>query len=141
MHEQRAFRLLGQFQVLEHSLKIYLHFCFEIVRIKLGGCIPFNHSFEQIENFPLERLNTLFSRYNENRDLHRLISRLVKHRNDVAHRAMLYDHGAFSEHFEWDKRRSQFKDLTTAEDELDLCMEELAKEMKVVADLFRSLMA
>jgi hypothetical protein len=141
MHEQRAFRLLGQFQVLEHSLKIYLHFCFEIVRIKLAGAIPFNHYFEQVENFPLERLSTLFSRYNNNQTLQKRIGRLVKHRNDVAHRAMLYNHGAFAEHFEWDKRRNHFKDLTAAEDELDACMEELAKEMQVVADMFRSLRA
>ena len=131
---------MGQFQILEHSLKIYLHFCFEIVRMKLAGAIPFNHNFEQIENFPLERLNTLFSRYNNNQALQKRIGRLIKHRNDVAHRAMLYN-GAFAEHFEWDKRLNQFKDLTAAEDDLDACMEELATEMKVVADLFRALRA
>jgi hypothetical protein len=130
--EPRHLRLLGQFQLLEFSLKLYIAFSHEIIRSKLAGAIPFKYEFEQIDGYPLEKLLANFKLLNDNVELQARLGKLVKKRNAVAHKALLFQDLGFTnlvaglyniDHSEL------LRDLGETEREVDGCMEQLAPEL------------
>jgi hypothetical protein len=142
--EPRLLRLLGQFQLLEFCLKLYIHFSHEIVRLKLDGALPFNYSFSQFDSHPLEKLLATFKQLNNNSKLQSRLHKLPKKRNDIAHKALLYQNEALSflvtdlydlDHVEL------YRDLGRTEEEVEDCMELLALELATVKSVYSSLRA
>lgn len=67
----RVLNLLANFQLVELALKVYLGHCYEIVRKRVEGIIPFNLDFKSIWRHALKRLIELFVECNSNRALQR----------------------------------------------------------------------
>jgi len=130
--EPRHLRLLGQFQLLEFSLKLYISFSHEIIRSKLDGAIPFKYEFEQIDGYPLEKLLANFKLLNDNVELQARLGKLIKKRNVVAHKALLFQDLGFTNLvaglYNID-HRELLRDLDETESEVDGCMEQLAPEL------------
>lgn len=139
--EPRHLRLLGQFQLLEFSLKLYIVYCHEVIRAKLGGVLPFKHSFEQVDGFPLEKLLANYKLLSDNTDLQIRIGKLVKRRNKLAHKnLMLQDLGHTSLVFGIYRVNSceMLKELSETEREVAVCMEQLAPEIARVKGIFEA---
>jgi hypothetical protein len=139
-HEMLALRALAGFQLLEFSLKLYISAAYQVIRSSLNGALPFDYNYKQIENFPLERLLGVFSRLNSNTSLQSRLSKLPHKRNEVAHKALLYNHDVFRDILGIDIE-SHAVDLAKMEKEVDECLGLLAGELTPVMDKFRGSVA
>ena len=137
--EPRHLRLLGQFQLLEFSLKLYLAFSHEFIRLKLNNELPFKVAFEQIDGYPLEKLLANFKLLNDNTDLQGRIGKLIKRRNDLAHKSLLFQELGFTNLiaglYNVD-HRELLRELSATEQEVEDCMESLAPELAKVKALY-----
>ena len=129
--EARILRLLGQYQLVEFSLKLYIAGAYAHIKKSLDGIIPFDYGYSEVENFPLERLLQVFKRLNRNKDLQDKLNRLKVHRNYVAHRALLEMNPAVRELFNLFAGEEQI-DVTAAEAEVNECLLLLAGELGLV---------
>ena len=142
--EPRLLKLLGQFQLLEFSLKLYIYFSHEIIRERVDGLIPFNYTFEQIDTHPLEKLLANFKRLSDNSALQSRLNKLPKKRNEIAHKALLYHHPSLSSLLAGIYNLDyldHLADVGETEKEVESCMDLLAKDLALVKGTFQSLRA
>ena len=137
-YSQGVTLLLSSFQSLEFALKIYIATTYKIIVRKLDGAIPFNYSYQTIKDFPLERLLNCFAKMNANTDLQSRLNKLRKHRNHVAHQALLPRHEVIRDILDEDFQQTKDQ-LAAVLTELDDCSAELVRELervfKIHADL------
>jgi hypothetical protein len=118
-------RILGSFQLLEFALKAYIGRCYKIIHTRVGETFPFDYSAKDVEDQPLGRLLSLFSKLNANSDLVTRLRKLQAERNHIAHRSLLiamggrYDRGAVEDKY------IEYIDL---EDELTECLQAVIEE-------------
>ena len=89
MYELATIRLLGGFQLLEEALKVYISVAYELIQDCLNNKIPFNYSSTDIENYPLERLLSIFTKLSKNEELYSRLNKLRDVRNHVAHQSLV----------------------------------------------------
>jgi hypothetical protein len=80
---------LAGFQLIEEELKNYLEMHFECVRLILGGRLHFDFSRRDYQDAALGRLINVFSKVCPNKELVTDLRAVVKHRDHVAHQALL----------------------------------------------------
>ena len=129
--ETRILRRLGQYQLVEFSLKLYIAGAYAHIKKSLNETIPFDYGYSQVENFPLERLLEVFKRLNRNKELQDRLNGLRTHRNYVAHRALLEMKPAIRELFNLVSGEEK-TDIAAAEKEVDECLRLLAGELGLV---------
>ena len=136
-YKDRAVRVLGTFQMLELSIKIYISAAYHVIRLRLDGEIPFNYDFWHVENFPLEKLLSVFSKLNSNKSLHARLNKLREQRNDVAHRALLYQDNFVRDLLGIDIR-ARSSSLSSTEKELNSCLELVSEELDLILKKYTS---
>jgi hypothetical protein len=124
-------RLLGMYQMVEFSLKIYIASAYTLIRNKLDGAIPFEYRYKDIENAPLGRLNGIFAKLNPNADLQKRLGKLIKHRDYIAHRALVEQHDVIRDVLDIGLEEEPI-DLSAAESEVDSCLILLSKELEII---------
>lgn len=84
---------LGGFQLVEEGLKTYIDIYYGAVRDILAGKLHFAFDQSDVQDAPLGRLLTIFSKICPNKELVSELRGLIKHRNQAAHQAFvcLYD--------------------------------------------------
>jgi hypothetical protein len=128
-YKAMTLRILGNFQLLELTLKLYIGRAYEFIDLALNGRMHFDYSVADVESMPLERLLNIFGKLNGNRELLRRLNKLRAQRNHVAHESLLliigsnYDIGAVQ-----DRHREFFY----LEDELAGCLKLVIEEMKIL---------
>lgn len=133
-YKLQVLQALSEFQTIEFSLKLYISATYKIIKSKLDGQIPFDYSYKDIENHPLEKLLALFKKHNSNIHLQKRLGKLVSGRNVVAHKALIFSHpeirdifgGELSEHHE---------NVSSMAGELNECLKLLALELELVMNL------
>jgi hypothetical protein len=91
-YKLKTLQLLGSFQTLELSLKIYIAKSYDIIRKRLNGDFPYEYRYSDIENLPLGKLLQIFEKINVNKSLHKDIKVLAKDRNILAHKSLHFTH-------------------------------------------------
>lgn len=138
--EQRFYKditvgLLTNFQLLELSLKLYIGTSYDYIHILVEDHVRFDFSISDVENYPLERLLTLFSKLNDNEELKKRLNKLRKERNYIAHEALLVTVGSNPN---MDTLHKKSQDFFYLEDELSECLKLVSKEfskLKVKGEL------
>lgn len=130
-HEAQVLRLLSMFQTLELSLKFYIAAAYKQIKDALDGSLPFKYGFKDVENYPLERLLSIFSKLNDDQTLQARLNKLVAKRNLVAHRALAYRHEVIAELLDINTA-ALLKDLAVVEIELNDCLIEVGKIVAVM---------
>ena len=82
-------KLIALFQVLELSLKFYIGANYLYISEKVGKEIAFKYSFIDLHNASLERLLTIFAKFNDNSEFQKRLNKLKESRDLVAHRSMI----------------------------------------------------
>jgi hypothetical protein len=131
-YTEATIHALAGFQIIEEHLKMYIGYYYDAVRVLLKGQLSFQYTREEINEAPLERLTSLFSKINANNDLVKRIRSLLKHRNEIAH-------GAFTHLYGPPKTDEQFK-TDTAEflvvaGKLDVIMKDIFTEVLQRTDM------
>lgn len=88
---------LNTFQMLEMLLKAYISTAYNLIKKSLNESIPFNYSYKDIENHPLERLINTFTKLDNDKELHKKLNKLREGRNKLAHKALILSHDVFRE--------------------------------------------
>lgn len=127
-YKSLSLKVLGSFQLLEFSLKLYIATAYKVIQEELNGKIPFNYSYPDIKNYPLERLINLFAKLNDNEDLSTRLNKLRDKRNKVAHTSLLCVYDVFREILGEDIHEN-YADLSATEGEVDHCLGLIAGEM------------
>lgn len=133
-HETQVLRLLSMFQTLELSLKFYIAGAYKKIKDALAGCLPFTYGYKDVENFPLERLLSVFAKLNDDLDLQARLNKLVPKRNLVAHRALVYRHEVIAEILEINQSLLR-EDLKAVEIELNECLIRLSAVLAALLEL------
>lgn len=121
-------KVLGSFQLLELSLKLYIATAYKVIRDNLNGKIPFNYTYSDIKNYPLERLINLFTKLNDNKELLAHLNKLRDKRNKIAHTSLLCVYDVFREILDEDIHEN-YAELSATESEVDQCLGLIAEEM------------
>ncbi|MDB5992495.1 MAG: hypothetical protein JWQ10_3898 [Herbaspirillum sp.] len=124
-YKEMAIRVLGNFQLLELCLKIYVGKSYEFIRHQNGRFVIFDYSIGDIENFPLEKLLFIFKKMNRNRSLQKRLNVLKDQRNFLAHNALLILMDGLGDK---DEIHTWHSDLYHLEDELMSCLKTLSDE-------------
>jgi hypothetical protein len=130
-YESRVLFLLGSYQLLEFSLKIYIAGAYSLIKQSLKGAIPFEYKYKDIENFPLGKLLQTFSHLNQNKALHNKLNQLKSKRNHIAHRAMLEQHDVIRDVLDLGEDEPSI-DLSEAEREINECLILMAVELEYI---------
>lgn len=128
-YKATTLRILGQFQLLEFALKHYIGFSYKLIHKQLDGASHFGYSIEDVENHPLERLLTTFSKLNGNAELHKQLNALRVKRNHVAHKSLLVSFGRSDGSAELEKADEAFFYL---EDEVQECLHAVLAELRLL---------
>ncbi len=136
-YKDRTVSLLTSFQLLELSLKLYIGTSYDYIHMLVEDHIHFDFSISDVENYPLERLLTLFSKLNGNEELKKRLNKLRKERNYIAHEALLVTVGSNPN---MDTLHKKAEDFFYLEDELSECLKLVTEEfskLKVKGELSR----
>lgn len=112
-------RILGNFQLLEFGLKVYIGKAYSLIKHCVGDKIYFDYAAKDVESFALERLLKVFSKLNSNNELITRLNKLKDERNHIAHKALIitmvskYDSGAIED---------KYIEYYSLEDELSECL-------------------
>jgi len=125
LYKERVTAILASFQLLELALKIYIGRSYGLIAHLVEDRVHFDFSISDIENYPLERLLTLFGKLNRNEELKKRLNKLRADRNYVAHQALLVTVGSNPNMDTLHKKAEHFFYL---EDDLAECIDLLTKE-------------
>ena len=129
-YREAASHALAGFQLVEQQLKEYIGYYYDAVRFLLNGKLSFNYAREEMDEAALERLTTVFSKINGNEELIKRIRALIKHRNHVAHRALVHLYGKERTGEELETNIDEFIEIA---EKLGLILRDLLKETVNVA--------
>lgn len=128
-YKATTLRILGKFQLIEFGLKHYIGFSYQLIQKKLDGAMHFGYSIEDVENHPLERLLSTFSKLNNNAELHKKLNALRVKRNHVAHKSLLVNFGWNKDSGSLEKADEDFFHL---EDEVHECLQAVRDELLII---------
>ena len=133
-YKSRVLLLLGSYQLLEFSLKIYIAGAYSLVKQSLDGAIPFDYKYKDIENFPLGKLLQTFSHLNKNKVLQNKLNQLKSTRNHIAHRALIEQYDVIRDVLNLGGDEHSI-DISDAEREIDECLILMAAELEFICSL------
>ncbi|MDF0377016.1 hypothetical protein GOC95_02210 [Methylophilus sp. YYY-1] len=125
IYKDRVLRILANFQLLELALKIYIGKSYEFINYLVEGRVHYDFSITDVENYPLERLLSVFGKLNGNQELQKRLNKLKSERNYVAHQALLVTIG---NNLNTDTLHEKARDFFYLEDELMECLKLLTDE-------------
>ena len=114
--------VLADFQYIEESLRMFLTAAYDFVRAKTNGRLPFKYDYEDVENDAMGRLLRKFSNFSNSEALVKTLTRLLKHRNTIAHRGLLL---TYEEQNDVKYLDAQTKKLDALHNELKPCLQAL----------------
>jgi hypothetical protein len=85
---------LAGFQLLEEGLKKYIDSHYGAIRILVKGRVHFAFDRKDIDQAPLGKLCNIFAKVCANQDLVKRLRALIKHRDEIAHRALTHLYGS-----------------------------------------------
>lgn len=136
-YKERVVGILSNFQLLELALKIYIGKSYDFIDFMIADRVYFDFSIADIENYPLERLLTLFGKLNGNEELKKRLNKLKSSRNYVAHEALLVTIG---NNPNMDTLHEKAGEFFILEDELSECLKLLTDEgTKLVSQFAKGL--
>ncbi len=128
-YKAMTLRILGNFQLLELTLKLYIGRAYEFIQLALNDRMHFGYSIADVESFPLERLLNVFSKLNTNEELQKRLNKLRAQRNHVAHESLLIVAGTNYDVEVVQERHGEFFHL---EDELMECLKLVVEETRAL---------
>ena len=128
-YKATTLRILVNFQLLEFALKIYIGRTYELIQACVGSRVYFDYSISDVENFPLERLLSVFRKLNGNAELLKRLNKLKVDRNHVAHESLLVTMGSKYDREVVQEKHGEFFHL---EDELSECLKLVLEETKTI---------
>lgn len=131
-YREAASHALAGFQLVEQQLKEYIGYYYDAVRFLLNGKLSFNYTREEMDEAALERLTNIFSKINSNEELIKRIRALIKHRNNVAHRALVHLYGKGRTDEELKANIDEFIEIA---EKLGLILRDLLKETSNVVKI------
>ena len=88
-----AAHALGGFQLLEEALKTHIDLYYRAASQLLRGQLHFSYQRADVQDSPLGRLLTIFSKICANQELLAEMRALLKHRDQAAHQAFICLYG------------------------------------------------
>ena len=85
-------------------------------------------------NHPLERLLNTFQHINDNTDLQKRLNKLREGRNHIAHQALLVSHEELRDILDEDLDENH-NDVSLLEQELDICLKQMAIELQKILSI------
>jgi hypothetical protein len=92
-YKEASTHALAGFQIIEESLKDYIGHYYDAVRKVLDAKLHFQYSRSDIDQAALGKLLSIFCKINKNEDLVKDLRKLIKHRDDLAHKALVHLYG------------------------------------------------
>ena len=102
-YKEITLHILSYFQLLEFGLKAYIGHAYSTIKKSVGTKVHFDYTAKDVEEFPLERLLSIFSKLNANKELIKRLNKLRAERNHLAHNSLIivmgskYDAGAIED--------------------------------------------
>lgn len=93
IYRDGAAHALGGFQLLEEGLKTYIDLYYRAANQLLQGQLHFGYQRADVQDSPLGRLLTVFSKVCANQELLAEMRALLKHRDQAAHQAFICLYG------------------------------------------------
>lgn len=117
-YREAASHALAGFQLLEEGLKSYIGCYYETVRQLLPETISYRYQKLDIQEAALGKLVSVFSKINSNDELVFELRKLVKTRDDLAHRAFVHLYGSLPPAKDLQSKASTFIDVAAQIGEL-----------------------
>ena len=92
-YKEASTHALAGFQLIEEGLKDYIGHYYDAVRKRLNGKLHFEYRRTDIDQAALGKLLSIFCKINGNEDLVKQLRKLLKHRDDLAHKALVHLYG------------------------------------------------
>jgi hypothetical protein len=134
-YKATTLRILGNFQLLEFALKIYIGRAYAVIKACVGMKMHFDYTEKDVESFPLERLLSVFAKLNANSDLVARLNKLRDERNHIAHKSLLVTLGALYDPAAVEDKNVEYFWL---EDELSECLSLVIQEAKALKEQSQS---
>jgi hypothetical protein len=88
-YREAVISALSGFQLIESTLKLYISMHYDTTRLLLKDRVHFDFQGDDLKDAALGRLVTVFSKLNRNTRLVARIRELIKHRDEIAHQALV----------------------------------------------------
>ena len=135
-YRSTTLRILGNFQLLEFCLKVYVGLSYKIISHSLNGKLHFGYSASDVETFALERLLSVFAKLNADIALQKRLNKLREDRNHIAHESLLL---AMGSNYDIGSVKEAEEKFFYPEDELADCIALIIEETKTLKGLFTPL--
>ena len=137
-HTLRVMKVLRLSSSLELALKLYIATCYAIVKLSVNETIPFNFSYKDVENSPLEKLLSTFKKFNGDSELHKRLDKIKASRNYAAHQGLSHSFDAVAVTLGIDIDAKQ-NELVQAAADIDACLSDLGPLLQTVFDKLNAL--
>jgi hypothetical protein len=134
-YKDTTLRVLGEFQLLEFALKIYIGLSYKAIKLRVENIVHFDYTENDLNDLPLGRLLSLFKKLNPNTALVQRLQVLQTERNHIAHRSLLITMGSM---YDRGLVEDKYIEYTMLEDELTECLQLLNTESRSLKERARS---
>ncbi len=126
-YKETTLRVLGEFQLLEFALKVYIGLSYKAIKLRVENIVHFDYTENDLDDLPLGRLISLFKKLNSNTALIKRLHALQTERNHIAHRSLLITMGSF---YDRGLVEDKYLEYSILEDELTECLQALNSESR-----------
>src|SRR2546426_1019398 len=88
-YSQAVQAVLTDYQYIEEGSRMYATYAYGLIRAKVAPDLPFKYSYSDTDKDALGKLIGRFEKLSNREDLTKELKDLVRHRNEVAHKAFL----------------------------------------------------
>ena len=110
-YKEAAIHALAGFQLIEEGLKRYIVHYYDTVRYLLGDKLHFDYNESDVSEAALQRLLSIFSKINSNKELIEQLRKLVKQRDEIAHKAFVELYGPTKSEAEFEKMYQKYVEV------------------------------
>lgn len=133
-YKDATLRVLGQFQLLEFALKLYIGLSYKAIKLHVGNVVHFDYTEDDLNDLPLGRLLNLFKKLNSNTEFVQRLQSLQTERNHIAHRSLLITMGSL---YDRGLVEDKYIEYSILEDELTECLQLLNNESRSLKERAR----
>lgn len=110
-YRQELHNALEKFQFIEETLKMCIFSALQIARLELSSYFHIRYKERDINKLPLRPLTNIFSKINNDLDLHKDLKEIAESRNHVAHQSLLLTLGEWQDKEHMEKLIQEMKEV------------------------------
>lgn len=92
-YQKELHKALEKCQFIEETLRMCIFSAMEIARFQVSPHFPIRYKSDDIAKLPLGALVSIFTKINNDTELHKSLRDITRERNNVAHRSLLFTLG------------------------------------------------